>query len=98
VTAEVDRRQAFIKQALWELDSGSVLEQENTQREASNAYTWVLNYFTTNEPAIADAIRYGLREVDRRHKQSLCKGSLRDCECGPIGKYEIKYPEGVKPL
>lgn len=60
MTTPEERLEKFISQAVYESESNSHIEIEAIKREAKHTWLWVLNYFDTNEPALADAIRYGL--------------------------------------
>lgn len=59
-TAE-DRRNQFIRRQL--PDTWSTAETEVARRAAERKYDDVLAYFDEHEPALGDAIRYGLKDV-----------------------------------
>lgn len=56
-----------------------------------------VNYFTENEPKVADAIRYGLvarPHIHASHCQNVRDFHLEDCTQWTDQGFDIGYPEG----
>lgn len=77
-----ERRDAYIRAHL--PDTWSTAETEVARRAAAYKYDDFLKHFDETEPAVADAIRYGLKQFESDWLEA-------------DNTFVIDYPDGVKP-